>query len=63
MRVHHLANSRQLIFMCEMVVMSFITLQFQGIMEQDHMAHVVRKPVFGGLRTTKAQTDLHICAV
>ena len=27
------------------------------------MGHDVGKPVFGGLRTTKAQTSLHICTV
>ena len=28
-----------------------------------HMGRDVRKPVFGGLRATKAQTSLYICAV
>ena len=28
-----------------------------------YMGLVARKPVFGGLRTTQAQTSMHICAV
>ena len=31
--------------------------------DRNYMGLVARKPVFGGLRTTKTQTSLPICAV
>ena len=34
-----------------------------GLHYMDHIGHVARKPVFGGLQRTKAQTSLPIRAV
>ena len=37
--------------------------QNRGLLTEDNMGLDARKPVFGGLRTTQAQTSLRIRAV
>ena len=37
--------------------------QHMRILHRLHMGLIAKKPVLGGLRTTKAQTSLRICAV